>query len=51
MDGFDFFPAVTTEKLDLPSFWTEVILSFFTKRWDIYEISVGGGHMGSIEKR
>jgi hypothetical protein len=44
VDGIDFFPAVTTEKLYLSSLWTEVIFPFFTKRRDIYEICVGGGH-------
>lgn len=43
LDRIHRFPAVTTKKSDISAFWIEGIFSFFPKRRDIDEVSVGGG--------
>ncbi len=43
LDRIHRFPAVTTKKSDISAFWIEGIFSFFPKRGDIDEVSVGGG--------
>jgi hypothetical protein len=43
-DGIDDQTAVATVERDISTLRVEVILSFFTKRWDVYEIGVGSRH-------
>ena len=49
-DCIDLFPAFATEIRNIPTFWSEIIFSFFPERRNIHEICIGSGHKSRIIK-